>query len=199
MEIKRLGNSKISLLRFNHNKILKKTIPTLEGVKTILDAGGSQSQVDGQGELYKNYFPFAEYFTLDSNRGESKNNHFNMNLHDLSSLNKKFDLVLCTSVLEHVKNPFVVARQLENISNKYLFIVVPFMFPFHPKGPVKDYWRFTDDGLRELFINSEEIWIKKIDSVIRVVKDRKAIKNKEYKGWNKNNSATGFVALFRKK
>jgi len=201
MEIKREGSSKISVLRRTHNIILKETITNLKGIKTVLDAGASQFPNDEQGNLYKNYFPFAEYYTLDNNKGESRNNHFNMNLHDLSSLNKKFDLVLCTSVLEHVKNPFIVAQQLENISNKYLFIVVPFIFPFHPKstGAVKDYWRFTDSGLRELFSNYEEVWIKKISSVIEVVRDKKIIWNKKKKGWTKKNSATGYIALFRKK
>jgi len=201
MEIKCKGNSKISSLRLNHNIILREEISKIEGVKTVLDAGGSQSQNDNQGKLYKDYFPFVEYYTLDSNRGESGDNHFNMNLHDLSSLNRKFDLVLCTSVLEHVKNPFIVAQQLENVSNKYIFVVVPFMFPFHAKsnGIVKDYWRFTDSGLRELFCNFEEIWIKKISSVISVVKDKKVVKSAKNKGWTKNNSATGYIGLFRKK
>ncbi len=201
MSIKNVGDKSISTLRFFHNDILKKYVTNLKGVNTILDAGGSQDQEDDQGTLYCNYFPSVKYYTLDKNRGISKDNHFNMDLHDLSLLDKKFNLVLCTSVLEHVKNPFKVSQQLESISNKYIFIVVPFIFPYHPKADnsVKDYWRFTDSGLRELFCNSEEIWIKKCDSVIVKVKDKKRRKNRKKKGWNVANSATGYAALFKVK
>jgi len=40
---------------------------------------------------------------------------------------------------------------------------------------------------------------KKISSVISVVKDKKVVKSAKNKGWTKNNSATGYIGLFRKK
>ena len=201
MAIKRMGKSKISMIRKESDIILRETICKIKEIKTVLNAGSSQNSMDGHGDLYRNYFKSVDYYTLDNNKGESKKNHFNMDLHDLSSLDMKFDLVLCTSVLEHVRNPFLVAQQLESVSSGYIFVVVPFMFPFHPKvsGKVKDYWRFTDSGLRELFNNSIEVWIKNIKSVIRSVKDKKEVIGKPHKGWTKANSSTGYVALFEKK
>jgi len=199
MDIKRKGNNETSVLRRENDIILKEISCNIKEIKTVLDAGSGPFSQDGNGKLYKDYFPFAKYYTLDNNHGKSRENHFNMDLHDLSSLRMQFDIVLCLSVLEHVKNPFAVANQLEIISNKYIFIVVPFIFPFHPKinGDVKDYWRFTDSGLIELFSNSKVIWIKKMKSVIRSVKDKKKIIKKPHKGWISSNSATGYAALFK--
>ena len=205
MKIRNLGSKQVGTLKHCHNKILTSHIVNLDGIRSVLDAGGRQETIDKEPKpkRYKDYFPKAEYYSVDLRHGDSIGNHFKMDLHDLSSLNRKFDLILCTSVLEHVKNPFQVAKQLESVSSKYIFVVVPFLFQLHRNKIVRDYWRFTDDGLRELFCDSEEVWIKSLDSVIRVVDDTKTpkdTKEKKGRGWkNIENASSGFAALFRKK
>jgi hypothetical protein len=197
IKIKNIGNLKNTLIRTELNKILRKQISSLEGVKIILNAGCSQSQTDKNGTFYKDYFPSAQYYTLnnDPNIKDDSDRHFDMDIHDLSSIKIKFDLVICNCVLEHVRNPFIVAKQLEDVSNKYIFIAVPFIVPFHQKedAKIKDYWRFTDNGLRELFKNCEEVWLKKLGSVIKVVEDKK-----KYWRWKPKYSSVGYVALFKK-
>ena len=86
-----------------------------------------------------------------------------------------FDLVVCNAVLEHTKDPFACAREIERVtkSGGKIWIEVPFIQVFHPvKGYKKemgymlsiddgkyqkdqnhggDYWRFTPQGVAELF------------------------------------------------
>lgn len=61
-----------------------------------------------------------------------------------------FDLVECDAVLEHVRNPAAVVREIERVlcPGGYVHFVVPFCHPFHAYP--SDYYRFTPEGLREL-------------------------------------------------
>lgn len=59
--------------------------------------------------------------------------------------------VLCSSVLEHVQNPFVAAEWLSKLARAggTLILTVPFSYEYH--AAPKDYWRFTQDGVLALF------------------------------------------------
>jgi hypothetical protein len=59
--------------------------------------------------------------------------------------------IICTSVLEHVMRPWLVAEQLARVCKDggLLFVTAPWVFPVH-KHP-NDFWRFTLDGLGVLF------------------------------------------------
>lgn len=64
---------------------------------------------------------------------------------------KKFDYGICMDLLEHTSNPFLVAENISNSLQKgaLLFITVPWVWEIHYYP--KDYWRFTPQGLEELF------------------------------------------------
>lgn len=68
---------------------------------------------------------------------------------------KKFDLGICMDLLEHTTDPFLVAKNIKNSLKKgaYLFVTVPFMWEVHLYPG--DYWRFTTQGLAQLFIDME--------------------------------------------
>lgn len=57
----------------------------------------------------------------------------------------------CTSVLEHCNKPWLLANNLEEAlcSGGTLLFSVPFAWRFH--GYPSDYFRFTAEGVRELF------------------------------------------------
>lgn len=61
-----------------------------------------------------------------------------------------FDRVECDAVLEHVRNPEMVMREIERVLKPggYAHLVTPFCHPFHEYP--KDYRRFTPDGLKLL-------------------------------------------------
>jgi len=62
----------------------------------------------------------------------------------------KFDVVICTEVLEHVDDLKFIHRQINNVieGNGRLLVTVPFMYPVHD---AHDYWRFTVKGLNKVF------------------------------------------------
>jgi SAM-dependent methyltransferase len=77
--------------------------------------------------------------------------------------NEKFDLIICTEVLEHVNNPFSVVNELRRIlkTGGVIAISTPFNFRIH--GPLPDNWRFTIHGLKVLFNEFEIVSINSLD------------------------------------
>jgi SAM-dependent methyltransferase len=66
-----------------------------------------------------------------------------------------FDVVICTELLEHTKDPMKVLFEINRVlkKNGMLFISTPFMIPIHE--PPNDYYRFTKYGLLYLFSNAK--------------------------------------------
>jgi len=62
-----------------------------------------------------------------------------------------FDHIECLSVLEHSRRPWALARNLERLMKPgaTLFLLVPFVWRYHDYPG--DLWRFTHEGVRELF------------------------------------------------
>lgn len=62
-----------------------------------------------------------------------------------------FDLVLCMSVLEHVKDPFACAKEMARVTKKggRIHCVVPFMFALHAHP--HHYYNMTSMGVANLF------------------------------------------------
>jgi SAM-dependent methyltransferase len=61
-----------------------------------------------------------------------------------------FHLVITQEMVEHVRDPFLVVREVARMLRKggVLYIQAPFIIGYHP-GP-EDYWRFTRAGLVRL-------------------------------------------------
>lgn len=78
-----------------------------------------------------------------------------------------FDYVVCTEVLEHVRQPFDAVQEIERllIPGGYAFVTTPFNFRIH--GPLPDCWRFTEHGLRELFRRFEIIELVALEATDR--------------------------------
>src|SRR3989344_4462147 len=72
------------------------------------------------------------------------------------------DAVISDALLEHVKDPVKVVKEIERILKPggYIYILVPFIFSFHSSPD--DYYRWTASGLRELLKNfsKEEIGVR---------------------------------------
>lgn len=64
---------------------------------------------------------------------------------------ESFDTVISTQVFEHVDNPFIVAQEIKKVlkTGGNAIITAPFMFPFH--ADPKDNFRFSREGLEEIF------------------------------------------------
>jgi SAM-dependent methyltransferase len=80
---------------------------------------------------------------------------------------EKFDLVICTEVLEHVNNPFSVVNELKRILKTGGIVAVSTPFNFRIHGPLPDNWRFTIHGLKVLFSEFEILSINSLEDVDR--------------------------------
>ncbi|HBI16895.1 MAG TPA: methyltransferase [Candidatus Moranbacteria bacterium] len=90
---------------------------------------------------------------------------------DICSVNKdmllddKFDVIVCTEVLEHTLNPFDAIKEIKRILRKdgLAFFSAPFDFRIH--GPLPDCWRISEYGWRALLKDGWEILeIKTLES-----------------------------------
>ena len=85
--------------------------------------------------------------------------------HNLPFRSECADVVICTEVLEHCKNPSKVVDESYRIlkNSRTLILSVPFLFPVHSDH---DYWRFTPQGFDSLFRCFESRIVMSVGEVI---------------------------------
>ena len=77
--------------------------------------------------------------------------------HDLPFVDFSFDYVWCSAVLEHVRDPRRVAQEITRVLKPGGLAIVHVPFLEYVHGWPDDYYRFTLNGLRELFGELEEV------------------------------------------
>ena len=123
----------------------------LKGTK-MADYGGSM-EVGGKYVkilITKMKYPLASYTMIDFDSG-----------YDLMKpIKEKFTSGICMDLLEHVDNPFTVAKNIQDSLEKgsLLFVTAPFSWGYH-EYPV-DYWRFTHTGLIKLFTKMDYVGVR---------------------------------------
>lgn len=80
--------------------------------------------------------------------------------HELPFADESFEVVLCREVLEHVKEPTVVLKEIKRVLKPggTLYLSTRFLFPLHEIP--NDHWRFTKYCLEELFSSFNGVTIK---------------------------------------
>ncbi|MBI4614010.1 MAG: class I SAM-dependent methyltransferase [Planctomycetes bacterium] len=70
-------------------------------------------------------------------------------------LDSSFDIVLCSTVLEHVEEPAAVVGETRRVLRPggLAAFATPFAWEYHARP--RDYWRFSEDALRRLFSGFE--------------------------------------------
>jgi len=113
--------------------------------KNILDIGAENSP-------YKKYFKHIGYFTQDIKQNSTKTIDFvgDINGGLLNIKDESFDFILCTQVLEHIKNPDNAFKTFNRILKPggKLFLTTHQCFEEHMIP--YDYFRFTRYGLKFL-------------------------------------------------
>jgi SAM-dependent methyltransferase len=70
------------------------------------------------------------------------------------AVTRRFDVVICEQVIEHVPDPWTAARNLRALCSPggHVIVSTPFLIRIHelPMFGMRDYWRFTPHGLRQL-------------------------------------------------
>jgi len=131
--------------------------------RRILDAGGGRP-FQKHLSKYRGLFQDSEYIVLDKNARPEKG-VFVGDIQQMPFPDEDFDAFICKSVLEHVENPQKAVSELYRVLKKggEGLIYVPFIFPYHAeKGVYKDYWRFSEDGVRYLFRDFSHIETEKV-------------------------------------
>ncbi len=110
------------------------------------------------------HFPAATIETLDIDPASGCTYIADLCRHNEGIPEGRFDLVVCTEVLEHTRRPFEAAHELHRVLRPggLLFLTVPFNFRIH--GPLPDCWRFTEHGLREVLHQFEIDSLEQIDT-----------------------------------
>lgn len=116
-----------------------------KGSYSIADYGGNEDIGSGEMKKLLGKYGLKHYYVLDLSTKV-----------DLLKKVKgpKHHIGICMDLLEHVSNPFTVAGNIKDNLRKgaYLYVTVPWVWPVHNiPGKYSDYWRFTPDGLEELF------------------------------------------------
>ena len=108
--------------------------------KRVLDIGSG-------GSSYGRFFPNRLSVDIDPDRKPD----VVADAHHLPFKDGEFEVVLSTEMLEHVKDPFQVERELRRVCapGGTLILSTRFVFPLHDTP--HDYWRFTKYGLQQLF------------------------------------------------
>lgn len=85
------------------------------------------------------------------------NVHLIANAERLPFTDSSIDMVICESLLEHVKTSTKVITEISRVVKPggYVYIVVPFLYPYHDSP--SDYYRWTTNGLIQEFAQFETI------------------------------------------
>jgi len=133
----------------------------IDGAVDVLDIGTAQ-RFSKELARFRHLFDGKKYIAAGFHR-ENGQRIDGCDCHqDIQSMtfpDASFDTILCIEVLEHVSNPFLAASEIVRTLRPggRLFLTTPFLTSYHGKGhgssqdDFADYWRFTHQGLEQLF------------------------------------------------
>lgn len=134
------NSSRIHLKRW-----LEEAASEIPGASLVLDAGAGNAP-------YAHLFEHTRYETADflSVNEKCVEPTYVCDLRSIPVPDERFDLVICTQVLEHVPEPLEVLRELHRVlkPGKQLWLSAPLFFAEH--GQPYDFFRYTQFGLRHL-------------------------------------------------
>lgn len=116
----------------------------------------------------KHFFKNAKVETMDINPDSGADYIADLcNRSANSPESEKFDVIICTEVLEHTRNPFKAVDEIYRMLKYggWAYITTPFNFRIH--GPSPDMWRFTRFALAELFKDFKEVAIDEFPTIDR--------------------------------
>jgi hypothetical protein len=149
-------NARYQRARMWSNVELRRLGPLFSGA--IANVSGWDDR-DKEGSRYRHYFPHATSYTITNIEGErglqGADGEIRLDLEQPlpQELERRFDVVLNHTVLEHVFDVFTAFGNLCKMSKDAVIVVVPFAQTEHWSTSYGDYWRFTPGALERLFAN----------------------------------------------
>lgn len=140
--------------RISLDRELARLLPTLPA-GVVLDVGSRSAP-------YRSLVPATDYLTLDIDPAIGAD--VVGDIHDVPRPDDSFDTIICTEVLEHCRDPQRAVDELRRLLRPGGVCVLStrFLFLYHPTP--RDYFRFTADGLSELFREWSEVDIRHLGS-----------------------------------
>jgi SAM-dependent methyltransferase len=121
----------------------------------ILQIGSKEAIVDRSSRRWRELFPTEEFIGVDIEAGANVDRVADI-CADFAELDRmlggrRFGFIICQHVLEHVRKPWVAARNIQALLEPggHCYVAVPWVQAFH--GFPSDYWRFSFPALLELF------------------------------------------------
>jgi len=137
--------------------IIESLAPRTQTIRTAIDVGAGGDRYANRLQNQSVYRFLAQHTialcTLDNDPKSTCDYHHDIaSGFDLSTVMPSFDLVLCTSVLEHVADIQQAKRNLIRMvkPGRYLLVTVPNRYPPHQK-PIDNGYRPSSDDLESLF------------------------------------------------
>ncbi len=123
---------------------------TRRALESFLSQNASSERVldiGAGGSSYYKFFPNRVSIDIDP----ARNPDIVGDAHKLPFKDGEFNTILCTEVLEHLKDPRVAISEMKRVlvTGGVLILTTRFVYPIHDAP--NDYWRFTKYGLAELF------------------------------------------------
>ena len=143
------------------DSFVRKGIERIVEEKLILDVGGGKRF----GKWLKQYEPLFEgcdYRTFDFD--ETTGADVVGDIHAIPLKDGSVDAIICSSVLEHVRDPLRAMTELTRILKPggKMFFYVPSTKPYHAHhGHYPDFWRFFSDTIEVLFEGYSSIEVHK--------------------------------------
>lgn len=151
--------SRKNLYSLTKNAVRDHQIDRMENVINIGAGGEIADTLRGLGLKFKEV-------DVDPDRAPD----FLMSMEDMQMIpDNSVDAVFCLEVLEHVKNPFLAVRETKRILKPGGILVgsTPFLFPIHDSP--NDFYRYTEFGINNLFIDFKKSSLVRRNSYLEAI------------------------------
>lgn len=148
-------------MQYSYEKFFERKLRELAKESRVVDIGGGEPFQKGMAhfrELFKN----SRYETLDSSPIYAST--VVGDAHNLPFGDNQIPAIISKSVFEHLHDPKRAAEEIYRVLKPggKVLVYTHFIYPYHARaGVYKDYFRFTEDGLRYLFRDFSHIEVKK--------------------------------------
>ncbi|MEK7612051.1 MAG: methyltransferase domain-containing protein [Patescibacteria group bacterium] len=149
-------------MKYGHKIFFEKKLRNIaDNADYILDIGGGRP-FQKYLKPYKEWFAHKRYETIDSVADYKPT--IVGDAHNLPLKNDSVDAIICCSVLEHLYDPKRAIQEMYRVLKPggQILAYTHFIYPYHARnGVYSDYFRFTDEGLTNLFSQFKTVELKK--------------------------------------
>jgi SAM-dependent methyltransferase len=151
----------MALFRYEYQDFLDAKMALIAEMPSVFDIGSSEPFSKWL-EPYKPLFAEVVYQSFDNDPTTGAT--VVGDIHSIPLPDNSVDAIICSSVLEHVRDPLRAMEEMRRIlkpGGRMIFFV-PSIYPYHTgKNGYPDYWRFFGDTIKILFTGFTQVDIQK--------------------------------------